>query len=48
MTLNMGGPMSLASDRDALDHETSRATDLIAHADAAAWFRHCGYSGQVT
>ncbi len=35
-----------ARTRDALDEAIRRAMDLIDGADAAAWFRHCGYSGQ--
>jgi transposase len=33
--------------RDALDDAIRRAMDLIDGRDAAAWFSHCGYSGQL-
>ena len=36
-----------ARTRDALDDAIHRAMDLIDAADAAAWFTHCGYSGQL-
>ena len=36
-----------ARTRDALDDAIRRAMDLIDCHDAAAWFAHCGYSGQV-
>ena len=36
-----------ARTRDALDDAIRRAMDLIDGADAAAWFAHCGYSGQL-
>jgi len=36
-----------ARTRDALDDAIRRAMDLIDGADSAAWFAHCGYSGQL-
>lgn len=36
-----------ARTRDALDDAIRRAMDLIDGQDAAAWFAHCGYSGQL-
>jgi hypothetical protein len=36
-----------ARTRDALDEAIRRAMDLIDGVDAAAWFAHCGYSGQL-
>jgi len=36
-----------ARSREALDDAIRRAMDLIDAADAAAWFAHCGYSGQL-
>jgi transposase/transposase-like protein len=36
-----------ARTRDALDEAIHRAMDLIDGADAAAWFAHCGHSGQL-
>jgi transposase len=32
---------------EALDDAIRRAMDLIDSGDAAAWFSHCGYSGQL-
>jgi transposase len=37
-----------ARTRDALDNAIRTAMDLIGRSDAAAWFKPCGYSGQVT
>jgi transposase len=36
-----------ARTRDALDDAIRRAMDLIDGHDAAAWFAHCGYAGQL-
>lgn len=36
-----------ARTRDALDDAICRAMDLIDPGDAAAWFEHCGYPGQL-
>lgn len=36
-----------ARTRQALDEAIRRAMDLIDAGDAAAWFAHCGYSGQL-
>jgi transposase len=36
-----------ARTHDALDDAIRRAMDLIDGGDAAAWFEHCGYSGQL-
>jgi transposase len=36
-----------ARTRVAVDEAIRRAMDLIGRSDAAAWFRHCGYAGQV-
>ena len=33
--------------QEALDDAIRTAMDLIDGADAAAWFAHCGYSGQL-
>jgi transposase len=36
-----------ARTHDALDAAIRRAMDLIGKTDAAGWFKHCGYSGQL-
>jgi transposase len=36
-----------ARTREALDDAIRRAMDLIDRSDAAAWFGHCGYAGQI-